>query len=108
MTAIPLALMVWGGFAVALGLMGVAFWILLIALIVLLVRGGWTTARASGEPAARPLDERYARGEITREDFLARPPRSVKAPPGPRATTRGSADSVTIPRRGAVVWPHAA
>ena len=38
--------------------MGVAFWIVLIALIVLLVRGGRTTARASGEPAARPLDER--------------------------------------------------
>jgi hypothetical protein len=50
----------WGGFAIVFGLMGVAFWILLIALIVLLVRGGRTTARASAEPAARPLDERYS------------------------------------------------
>ena len=50
--------------------MGVAFWILLIALIVILVRGLRTTARASGGPAIRLLEERYARGEITREEFL--------------------------------------
>ena len=69
MTAIPLALVGWvGGFAI--GLMGVAFWILLIALIVILVRGMRTTARASGGPAIRLLEERYARGEITREEFL--------------------------------------
>ena len=69
MTAIPLALIGWvGGFAI--GLMGVAFWILLIALIVILVRGMRTTARASGGPAIRLLEERYARGEITREEFL--------------------------------------
>ena len=69
MTAIPLALIGWvGGFAI--GLMGVAFWILLIALIVILVRGMRTTARASGGPAVRLLEERYARGEITREEFL--------------------------------------
>ena len=69
MTAIPLALVGWvGGFAI--GLIGVAFWILLIALIVILVRGMRTTARASGGPAVRLLEERYARGEITREEFL--------------------------------------
>ena len=69
MTAIPVALIGWvGGFAI--GLMGVAFWILLIALIVILVRGMRTTARASGGPAVRLLEERYARGEITREEFL--------------------------------------
>ena len=69
MTAIPLALIGWvGGFAI--GLIGVAFWILLIALIVILVRGMRTTARASGVPAVRLLEERYARGEITREEFL--------------------------------------
>jgi hypothetical protein len=50
----------WGGFAIVFGLMGVAFWILLIALIVLLARGGRTTPPASAEPAARPLDERYS------------------------------------------------
>ena len=69
MTAIPVALIGWvGGFAI--GLIGVAFWILLIALIVILVRGMRTTASASGGPAIRLLEERYARGEITREEFL--------------------------------------
>lgn len=69
MTAIPLALVGWvGGFAI--GLMGVAFWILLIALIVILVRGMRTSAHASGGRAVQLLEERYARGEITREEFL--------------------------------------
>ena len=61
-----------GGLAIVWGLMGVAFWILLIALIVLLVRGMRTTARESGGPAVRLLEDRYARGEITREEFLER------------------------------------
>jgi uncharacterized membrane protein len=52
--------------------MGVAFWIVLIALIVLLVRGTRTTSTASGGPAVQVLEERYARGEITREGFLER------------------------------------
>jgi putative membrane protein len=54
------------------GFMGVAFWILLIGLIVLIARGTRTTARESGGPAVRLLEERYARGEITREEFLER------------------------------------
>jgi uncharacterized membrane protein len=54
------------------GFMGLAFWILLIGLIVLITRGMPTTARASRGPAARLLEERYARGEITREEFLER------------------------------------
>lgn len=54
------------------GLMGLAFWILLIGLIVLITRGMPTTARASRGPAVRLLEERYARGEITREEFLER------------------------------------
>jgi uncharacterized membrane protein len=54
------------------GLMGVAFWILLIVLIVVLVQRMRTAARASGGPAVRLLEERYARGEITREEFLER------------------------------------
>ena len=61
-----------GGLAVVWGLMGVAFWIVLIALLVLLVGGMRTTARASGGPAVRLLEERYARGEITREEFVER------------------------------------
>jgi putative membrane protein len=70
MTAITLAPA--GGLAISWGLISVAFWILLIALLVLLVRGMRTTARASGGPAMRLLEERYARGEITREEFLER------------------------------------
>jgi putative membrane protein len=73
MTAITVAPMAWvGGLAIVWGFVGVAFWILLIALIVLLARGARTAADASREPAVRVLEERYARGEITREEFLER------------------------------------
>lgn len=54
------------------GFMGLAFWILLIGLIVLMTRGMPTTARDSRGPAVRLLEERYARGEISREEFLER------------------------------------
>jgi putative membrane protein len=60
------------GLAIVWGLMGAAFWILLIALLVLLVRGMRTSAGASGGPGVRLLEERYARGEISREEFLER------------------------------------
>jgi putative membrane protein len=61
-----------GGLAIVWGVTGVAFWIVLIALLVLVVRGMRTTAGASAGAAVRVLDERYARGEITREEFLER------------------------------------
>jgi putative membrane protein len=89
MTAIALAPMGWaGGFAIVWGLMGVGVWILLIVLIVLLVRGSRSTARASGGPAVRLLEERYARGEITREEFLERRAVLGGMSPGAPATTR--------------------
>jgi putative membrane protein len=72
MTATSLAPIAWGGVAIAWGFMGLAFWILLVALIVLLVRGTRSPARDSAGGAVRVLEERYARGEITREDFLER------------------------------------
>jgi putative membrane protein len=59
-----------GGLPIFWGWMGASFWILLIVGIVLLVRGMRTTASTSGGPAVRLLEERYARGEITREEFL--------------------------------------
>ena len=68
---------------VAWGFMGLAFWILLGALIVLLVRGTRPSAHDSGAPAIRMLEERYARGEMTREDFLDR--RGVLRGGSPRA-----------------------
>jgi len=69
MTAISLAP---SGLAIVWGFMGAAFWILLIALIVLLVREMRNGAPASGGPAVRLLEQRYARGEISREEFVER------------------------------------
>ena len=69
MTSIPIA---FGGFAIFGGLLGLAFWILVIVAIVALVRGSRPAAGASGGPAVHLLEERYARGEITREEFLER------------------------------------
>ena len=86
MTAITLAPA--GGLAIIWGLMSVAFWILLIALLVLLVRGMRTAAYSSGGPAVRLLEERYARGEITREEFLER--RTVLGGSSPGATGNDS------------------
>jgi putative membrane protein len=72
MTAILLVPMGWGGVPIVWGFMGILFWIGLIGLIVLVVRGMRTPARDPGGPAVRLLEERYARGEITREEFLER------------------------------------
>jgi putative membrane protein len=66
------------------GFMGLAFWIVLIGLIVLITRGMPTTARDSRGSAVRLLEERYARGEITREEFLER--RAVLDETSPNAT----------------------
>ncbi len=60
-----------GGVAIFGGLLGLAFWILLIALIVALARGMGSAARGPGVGLG-VLEERYARGEITREEFLER------------------------------------
>jgi putative membrane protein len=69
MTSLPIA---WGGFAIFGGLLGLAFWILVIVAIVALIRGSRPAAGPSGGPAVHLLEERYARGEITREEFLER------------------------------------
>jgi putative membrane protein len=98
MKAIPLAAIGWGGgLAIVWGLMGVAFWILLIVLIVVLVQRMRTAARASGGPAVRLLEERYARGEITREEFLERRTVLGGGPPASRATTRDSVHAAAVP-----------
>jgi putative membrane protein len=72
MTAILLPPAGWAGVAIVWGFIGTAVWILLIALIVLIVRAIRTTARDPQVPAERVLEERYARGEISREEFLER------------------------------------
>jgi putative membrane protein len=72
MTALPLIPVGLAGFAIAWGFMGIAFWGLVVALIVFLVRATRSTAGDSGVPAVRLREERYARGEISREDFIER------------------------------------
>lgn len=57
------------------GLMMLAFWGGIIVLVVLLVR--WLSSsnagdRATGSSALRILEERFARGEIDREEFEER------------------------------------
>jgi hypothetical protein len=90
MTAISLAPIAFGGVAFAWGFMGLAFWILLGALIVLVVRGTRTPARDSAGGAVRVLEERYARGEITRENFLERRAMLGGSTPALPPTTRSS------------------
>jgi len=70
----------WGGYGfgwwgIAMGIVMVLFWALIIGgavwLVVSLFRQGRPAALGPG-PGARPLDvlrERYARGEITREQY---------------------------------------
>jgi uncharacterized membrane protein len=52
------------------GFVGPAFWIIVIAVIVMSTRG--TPASGSAEPAVRLLEQRYARGDIDREEFIER------------------------------------
>jgi putative membrane protein len=64
----------WGGlWIVVASLAGVAFWVLIFVLIVTLVRGrpgeGSTRGRSH---ALGVLEDRYARGEIGRDEFLER------------------------------------
>ena len=54
------------------GFVAPGFWVLVIGLIVLGTRGARATARDGGGPVVRLLEERYARGEISREEFLER------------------------------------
>ena len=63
----------WGWGGMGFGPIGMAlFWILLIAAIVVLVKavsGGGATERRQERTALDILKERYARGEIEREEF---------------------------------------
>ena len=71
-------MMRWGGFGYGMGLIGwlfmLVFWILLIVGLVLVIRWLWEQGRRSpgGQLAEPPLDilkRRYARGEISKEEF---------------------------------------
>jgi putative membrane protein len=63
----------WGAGGVVMMLMMLVFWGLTIAGIVLAIR--WLVRQGSGarpDPALEILRQRYARGEINREEFEAR------------------------------------
>jgi putative membrane protein len=61
------------GWGVFIWLAPVAFWVLLIVVVVAMLRGRpESPAAGPGGPALRTLEERYARGEIPREEFLER------------------------------------
>jgi putative membrane protein len=65
----------WGGW-LAMALIMVAFWGGIIVLAIWLVRGG-AFQQVKGRSEARPtalevLDERFARGEIDREEYESR------------------------------------
>ena len=65
----------WGwGHMIVGGLMMIVFWVVVIALAVLLVRAlsGAGQSRADHRSALAILEERFARGEIDREEFEER------------------------------------
>jgi putative membrane protein len=70
--------MLWGpdswGWGWVFGLAGTVFWIAVIVGLILLLRGEIPRLRDRfAKPSAlRILEERYARGEISREEFLER------------------------------------
>ena len=80
------------GWGVLVWLVAAAFWVLLITVIVYLVRAH-VSGPGSRVAALHVLEERYARGEISREEFFERrsvltnPPSSPPSPP-PEPETR--------------------
>lgn len=74
------------------GLITAAFWVLVIVAAVLLLRRELPHLRwpESRPPAVRLLEERYARGEISREEFLERR-RVLLGPTQPAGPAAGSA-----------------
>jgi putative membrane protein len=68
----------WGGYGYGMGIFGwlvmLLFWGLIIVGLVLLIRWLWDHGQSAGRGGVReaPLDilkRRYARGEITKEEF---------------------------------------
>jgi putative membrane protein len=86
----------WGpGWGLIGFLLMIAFWTLVVVIIVGMVRGGrGRAAEPTGASSSlRILEERYARGEINREEFLER--RAVLT--GERAPETGEPTEPTPP-----------
>jgi putative membrane protein len=80
-----------GGWGWLVGLASLAFWVLLIIAIVALIRGHPRGPIGHGTPTALlVLEERYARGEISREEFVER--RSVLRRQGSTGPDPGEPD----------------
>ena len=77
-------------------LLSFAFWVLVIVAVIHLVRSRPPAEGAPMSSALRILEDRYARGEISREEFIER--RAVlrgQAPPPPPASPAGPPDDTT-------------
>jgi putative membrane protein len=59
------------GWGLLAGLLSVAFWVLIVVILISMVRRR-PGRRPSGSSALRVLEERYAQGEISREEYLER------------------------------------
>jgi putative membrane protein len=67
--------MYWGGMGwwmLVAGLVSLAFIVLVVVLVASLVRSRPEPGPIAGSSAIRMLEERYARGEISRDEFLER------------------------------------
>jgi putative membrane protein len=80
----------WGpGWWIVGSFLWIVFWVVVIVVLIGLLRGRRTPGEGrSMTPALRILEERYAKGEISREEFLER--RSVLSGTGPAPPPPGT------------------
>lgn len=62
----------WNGMGVWGWMMMVAFWLVVIALVIWAVRSTTGSTSRHGDEALRVLDERFARGEIDQDEYEER------------------------------------